>query len=94
MKKLSILIFAAMLLGCGRSASEKAAYAQGEADAATLIETVNSMSQMQFESYLLDIRANEYRYVTSGDSLASVAYIEGFEEYIKEHSDSISSLIF
>ncbi len=93
MKKLLPVIFATLLFGCGKSASEKAAYSRGEADAATLIETISSMSEMQFESYLLNVRANEYSYVTSGDSAASVSYIEGFEDYLKEHSDSISSLI-
>ena len=92
------LLYAALvsmlaLAGCGKSAEEKEAYSQGEA-AAALIDSINSMSELQLEGYLLDVRANEYKYVASGDSASAVSYIEGFEEYIRANSDSISSLIF
>jgi len=96
MKKLLYIALISMLalIGCGKSTEEKEAYSRGEADASALIDSINSMSELQFEGYLLNVRANEYKYVTSGDSAAAVSYIEGFEEYIRANSDSISSLIF
>ncbi len=94
MRYLLTALLAVMLISCGKSSSEKEAYRQGEKDAETLIDSLGSMSELQFEGYLLDIRANEYKYFSSGDSAASVSYIEGFEEYLKANSDSIASLIF
>lgn len=94
-KLLYVALFSIFALaGCGKSAEEKEAYSRGEADATALIDSINSMSELQLEGYLLNVRANEYKYVTSGDSAAAVSYIEGFEECIRANSDSISSLIF
>ena len=90
----AVLVSMLALAGCGKSAEEKEAYSQGEAAAAALIDSINSMSELQLEGYLLDVRANEYKYVASGDSASAVSYIEGFEEYIRANSDSITSLIF
>ncbi len=94
MRKISPFLFAFLLIGCGKSATENEAYVHGEADATRLIDSINSMSELQLEGYILNVRANEHKYIASGDSAAAVSYIQGFEYYLKANSDSISSLIF
>lgn len=95
MKKLLLPLFLIpLLVSCGKSKSEKAAYEEGAVAARHLVDSIAAMSEFEIEGYLLDVRATEYRYVIDGDSLASVAYIEGFENYIKENSPEVSSIIF
>lgn len=72
----------------------KAAADYGKADARTLIESAPSMTSLELEGYILGIRATEYDYIENGHKKAAELYIKGFEEYIKQNSDSLANIIF
>ena len=86
---LLLLVFTA----CG-SKINKEARKDGEEAARTLVNEAARMSPMEIESYLLNVRANEYIYRENGNKRAAELYIESFEDYIKENSDSLTKLIF
>ena len=72
----------------------KAAEAYGEADARTFIDLEKSMTQMEKESYLLGVKANEWKYREEGHEKGAKLYIESFEKYMKQHCDSLAKIIF
>ena len=86
---------ALMAASCSCSASKecKLVSQRGANDAVTLVERADAMSQMQLESYLLRVRANEYEYRREGKDDVADAYIEAFEMTLVEKSDSLASLI-
>lgn len=78
------LYFIAVLLlvtacSCKEGRINKAARTNGESDARTLIDGV---------------KAIEYGYIEEGHEKAARLYIEGFENYIRENSDSLAREIF
>ena len=72
----------------------KAAHDYGVADAQTFIQQAGEMTDLEKEGFILGIRSNEYAYRAEGHDKAADLYIEGFESYLKENSDSLSKLIF
>lgn len=66
----------------------------GEADARKFVESAPDMTVMQMEGALVQIRANEYAYREAGHDRAADAYVNAFETYLKENSDSLAKLIF
>lgn len=92
---LFIALIAATLSGCsGDGKINKAAADYGRADAQTLLESVSSMTPLELEGYILGVRATEYEYLEDGHEKAADLYIKGFEEYIRENSDSLANIIF
>lgn len=93
------LYFIAVLLlvtacSCKEGRINKAARTNGEADARTLIDGISDMSQLEVEGYILGVKAIEYGYIEEGHEKAARLYIEGFENYIRENSDSLAREIF
>lgn len=88
---LSLLLL--ILTACG-SKINKEARKDGEEAARTLVNEAAHMSNMELESFLLNVRVNENIYRENGHKRAAELYIESFEEYIKENSDSLTKLIF
>lgn len=85
---------AAMMTSCGPEAKlAEAARDFGEADAVTFVDTYPSMTMLEAEGYLLNVRANEQVYREEGHPRAADAYIEGFTEALRERSDSLASAI-
>lgn len=93
-----LFLIAALLLVTACSGKEgkinKAARTYGEADARTLIDSISDMSQLEVEGYILGVKATEYEYIEEGHEKAARLYIEGFENYIRENSDSLAREIF
>ena len=85
-----------LLTGCSGEEGKinKAAVDYGKADAQTLIERAPSMTPLEVEGYILGIRANEYDYRENGHEKAADLYVKGFEEYIRQNSDSLARIIF
>ena len=52
------------------------------------------MTPLELEGYILGVRATEYEYREDGHEKAADLYIKGFEEYIRENSDSLANIIF
>lgn len=89
------LLFAAVMAACGCSSSHdfKIVSQRGANDAQAFVERASSMSQMQMESFLLKVRANEHEYRSEGRSALADAYIEAFEVTLAHHSDSLANII-
>lgn len=85
-----------LLAGCSGEEGKinKAAADYGKADARTMIERAPSMTPLELEGYILGIRATEYDYRENGHEKAADLYINGFEEYIRQNSDSLAKIIF
>jgi hypothetical protein len=97
MKRLLIIPTVALLLAaCSGSEGKinKAAEAYGEADARTFIDMAKTMTQMEKESYLLGVKATEWKYMEDGHEKGAHLYRESFERYMKQHCDSLAKEIF
>lgn len=90
-------IFALWLLSAcsvGESKLAEESSKLGASDARKFIESVPSMTTMQMEGALIEIRANEYAYREAGHDKAANAYVDAFEAYLRENSDSLAKIIF
>lgn len=97
MKHFILSVFLVLALtGCSGEERKinKAATDYGKADAQTLIESASSMTPLELEGYILGIRATEYDYIENGHKKAAELYIKGFEDYIRENSDSLANVMF
>ncbi len=98
MKYVKIAIIPLMaMMACSTVEEQRAAEESsklGAADARKFIEAAPSMTTMQLEGALVEIRANEYAYRESGHDGAADAYVEAFESYLKENADSLADIIF
>lgn len=93
---IAVSVLALSLAGCSDSEQKRAEKSSklGAADAKEFIESAPSYSAMQMEGALIQVKANEYAYREAGHDLAADAYIEAFETYVRENSDSLSKIIF
>lgn len=94
--RMSIAVPLLALMACSASEQERAEESSrlGEADARKLIEESESMTIMQMEGAIVQIRANEYAYREAGHDKAADAYVASFESYMRENADSLANIIF
>jgi hypothetical protein len=80
---------------CGLATSRdcKIVSERGAKDAADFVARASSMSEMELENFLLQIRANEQEYRSSGKDNIADAYIEAFESTLAAKNDSLAFII-
>lgn len=66
----------------------------GREAAITLVGESPSMTSFELEGYLLGVRATEQEYREQGHDKAADRYVDAFEEYIKQNSDTLANILF
>ncbi|WP_295727842.1 hypothetical protein [uncultured Muribaculum sp.] len=88
-----ILVMIAASCGCSSSRERKYVSQRGAKDAVAFVEKAPSMTVMQMESFLLQVRANEQEYREAGKDKIADAYIEAFETTLAQRDDSLAMRI-
>ncbi len=91
----TFVIWTVLAVACSCSSNnDEAAVSNGSDDARRLIELAPSLTSMQLERSLLEIRAKEARMRVMGNNEDADRYIAEFENYIRVNCDSLSQIIF
>ncbi len=95
-----ILLFASLaammaLAACSSEEAriKEAARQLGKNDARELVDDASSLSKMELEGRVLEIRAKESTYREDGYEKAADAYVEAFESGMMEYSDSLARVM-
>lgn len=89
----AMLVIVAVSCGCSSSRERKYVSQRGAKDAVAFVEKAPAMTEMQMESYLLQVRSNEREYREAGKDNIADAYIEAFETTLAQRNDSLAVLI-
>lgn len=91
----TFVVWTVLAVACFSSPdNDEAAESNGSDDARRLIELAPSLTSMQLERSLLEIRAKEARMRVLGNHEEADRYIAEFENYMRVNCDSLSQIIF
>lgn len=94
-KIIAFVVLTSLAVSCSCSSSnDEVAESNGSDDARRLIEIAPSLTSMQLERNLLEIRAKEARMRVLGNNEDADRYIAEFENYMRANCDSLSQIIF